>query len=57
MSKKKQTVMQVRAIEAEYWNQMNILNGNSDLDKAVTDYVTYLENELAYLVKQQETNQ
>jgi hypothetical protein len=47
MSKKKLTVMQVRAIEAAYQNQMNILNGNSELDKAVTDYVTYLENELA----------
>jgi|TARA_R110000851_G_scaffold105786_1_gene224434 hypothetical protein len=47
MSKKKLTHQQVREIQDEYQNQMNILNGNPELDNAVTDYVTYLENELA----------
>jgi hypothetical protein len=47
MSKKKLNHQQIRNIQDEYWNQMNILNGNSELDKAVRDYVAYLENELA----------
>jgi hypothetical protein len=44
MSRKKMTAKQMEAVKLEYYDQMNILNGNDDLSKAVSEYVTLLEN-------------
>lgn len=43
MSKKQLTKRQVEKIENDYWEQMNILNGQPELYEAVTNYVNYLK--------------
>lgn len=42
MSKKKLTPIQIRKLEEDYYEQMNILNGHHELYDAVTKYVAYL---------------
>jgi hypothetical protein len=43
MSKKKITPQEIQKLKDDYWEQMNILNGNDALYDAVRDYVTFLE--------------
>lgn len=47
MSKKGLTHYQVREMKIEFHYQMNILNGNAELDQAVTKYVNYLEERVS----------
>lgn len=42
----KSKILHKLALKTNYQHQMNILNGNAELDEAVTEYVTYLEAEL-----------
>lgn len=44
MSKKPLTELQVKKLEDDYYDQMNILNGNHELYNAVSKYVEYLKS-------------